>query len=323
MSLLQVSKLKKYFPLKKSLFSRTRQHVYAVDEISFDLNEQETLGLVGESGCGKSTVGRTILRLLEPTDGQVLFDGQNVFQMKGASLRLMRRQMQIIFQDPYASLNPSMTVGQIIGDPMQIHRIYMGSERKDRIAYLLEKVGLRPDAMARYPHEFSGGQRQRIGIARALALDPRLIVADEPVSALDVSIQAQIINLLEDLRSEMGLAYILISHDLAVVEHICDRIAVMYLGKIVELARDIELYASPKHPYSEILLSSVPVPDPHQKKARQPIVGDVPSPINPPTGCRFHTRCPKRFDPCDRMEPNLVQGDNGHFVACHLFPDSR
>ena len=317
-SLLQVKNLKKYFPLKKPIFSGEQQFVYAVDDISFDLDQHESLGLVGESGCGKSTAGRTILRLLEPTGGSVIFQGQNVFECPPHTLRLLRRRMQIIFQDPYASLNPRMTVKQIVGDPLEIHKIYMGPEREDRIAYLLRKVGLQPDAMVRYPHEFSGGQRQRIGVARALALDPLLIVADEPVSALDVSIQAQIINLLEDLQSEWGLAYVLISHDLAVVEHICDRIAVMYLGEIVELARDTQLYAAPKHPYSEILLSSVPVPDPHSKRKRVPITGDVPSPINPPSGCRFHTRCPKRFNPCDREKPLWTEIEPGHFVACHL-----
>jgi oligopeptide transport system ATP-binding protein len=317
--LLEVKNLTKYFPLKKSPFSKEHPFVYAVDGISFDLDERKSLGLVGESGCGKSTAGRTILRLLEPTAGQVLFEGHDIFQMKSTELQPLRRRMQIIFQDPYASLNPRMTVKQIIGDPMEIHKLYLGKQRDDRIAYILEKVGMRPDAMVRYPNEFSGGQRQRIGIARALALDPRLIVADEPVSALDVSIQAQIINLLEDLQAEWGLAYILISHDLAVVEHICDRIAVMYLGGIVELAGDVQLYASPKHPYTEILLSSIPVPDPHSKRNRIPVAGDVPSPINPPPGCRFHTRCPKRFDPCDQIRPVLSEVEKGHFVACHLY----
>jgi oligopeptide transport system ATP-binding protein len=318
-SLLQVQGLKKYFPLKGSLFSRRQQHIYAVDGISFELEAGETLGLVGESGCGKSTAGRTMLRLLEPTAGRVVFNGQDIFNLQGEELRNLRRDMQIIFQDPYASLNPRMTVGRIISDPMDIHRLYPGDERSDRIAYLLEQVGLQPDAALRYPHEFSGGQRQRIGIARALALDPKLIVADEPVSALDVSIQAQIINLMEDLQAAWGLAYVLISHDLAVVEHICNRIAVMYLGKIIELARDLGLYTHPRHPYSKILLAAVPVPDPFYKRKRATIVGDVPNPVNPPTGCRFHTRCPEKFEPCDREEPDWLEVEPGHFVSCHLY----
>jgi oligopeptide/dipeptide ABC transporter ATP-binding protein len=285
--LLSVSDLKVHFPIKKGVFSRIIGYVYAVDGISLALKKGETVGLVGESGCGKTTTGMAILRLIEPTSGKVTFDGMDVSGMTKSQLQSLRRQMQIIFQDPYSSLNPRMTVNQIIGDPMDIHGVYQGQEREDRIAYLLEKVGLTPEQGRRYPHEFSGGQRQRIGIARALALNPQLIIGDEPVSALDVSIQAQIINLLIELQGEFGLSYIIIAHDLAVVEHLCDRIAVMYLGKIVEMASYRHLYTDAKHPYTQALLSAVPVPDPRKARGKTILMGDVPSPINPPPGCHF------------------------------------
>ncbi|NIS71469.1 MAG: dipeptide ABC transporter ATP-binding protein [Proteobacteria bacterium] len=317
--LLSISDLKVHFPIKKGLFSRTVGRVYAVDGISFNLRRGETVGLVGESGCGKTTTGMAILRLIEPTSGTVVFDGMDTSQMTKSTLRSLRRQMQIIFQDPYSSLNPRMTVNQIIGDPMDIHGVYRGREREERIAYLLEKVGLTPEQGRRYPHEFSGGQRQRIGVARALALNPQLIIGDEPVSALDVSIQAQIINLLIDLQEEFQLSYIIIAHDLAVVEHLCDRIAVMYLGKIVELASYRDLYTDPKHPYTQALLSAVPVTDPRKARERVILKGDVPSPINPPPGCHFHPRCPHRMEPCDKAEPVLKDLGGQHYVACYLY----
>ena len=287
--LLEVKHLKKHFPIKGGVFSKTIGYVYAVDDVNFTLAKGETLGLVGESGCGKSTTGRTILRLIEPTDGAIYFEGQDITTLDKSAMRALRREMQIIFQDPYASLNPRMTVGSIIGEPLEIHKIAKGSEKEERVASLLQKVGLRAEDMRKYPHEFSGGQRQRIGIARALALNPKLIVCDEPVSALDVSIQAQVINLLEDLQAEFGLSYLFIAHNLNVVEHISNRVAVMYLGQIVELASDEELYKNPQHPYTEALLSAVPIPDPTVKKKRIILEGDVPSPINPPKGCHFHT----------------------------------
>jgi oligopeptide/dipeptide ABC transporter ATP-binding protein len=320
-ALLTVDDLKVHFPIKKGLFSSTIGYVYAVDGVSFYLAKGETLGLVGESGCGKTTTGLAILRLIEPTAGDVVFQGQDVTHMGKAQLRALKRQIQMIFQDPYSSLNPRMTVNQIIGDPMEIHDVYPGTERKERIAYLLEKVGLTPEQGRRYPHEFSGGQRQRIGVARALALNPDLIIGDEPVSALDVSIQAQIINLLIDLQEEFDLSYIVIAHDLAVVEHICDRIAVMYLGKVVEMAAYQNVYLSPKHPYTQALLSAIPVPDPKSTKRRVILTGDVPSPINPPAGCRFHTRCPQRMGVCDKAEPQLKDLGGKHYVACFLYSD--
>jgi oligopeptide transport system ATP-binding protein len=319
--LLQVKNLKKYFPIKGGIFSKTVGHVQAVDDISFDLYPGETVGLVGESGCGKSTAARTILRLIEPTGGEVFFEGQDILKLGKKPMRALRRQMQIIFQDPYASLNPRMTVASIVGEPLEIHRIAKGRAKEERVANILEKVGLRPEHMRRYPHEFSGGQRQRIGIARALALNPKLIIGDEPVSALDVSIQAQVINLLEDLQHEFNLTYLIIAHDLSVVEHISDRVAVMYLGKIVELATDRELYENPSHPYTEALLSAVPRPDPSIKKQRIILPGDVPSPINPPSGCRFHTRCLYAKADCKTVEPPLQDIGDGHYVACHYWKE--
>ncbi|MCI0371562.1 MAG: dipeptide ABC transporter ATP-binding protein [candidate division NC10 bacterium] len=317
--LLTVTDLKKHFRVRRGVPWEQAGVVRAVDGVSFTLRKGETLGLVGESGCGKSTTGRCILRLLEPTAGKVVFDGLSVFDASKEEMRRLRRQMQIIFQDPYSSLNPRMSVEQIVGEGMVIHRLARGAERRDRTADLLRKVGLSPDHMKRYPHEFSGGQRQRIGIARALAVSPSLIIADEPISALDVSIQAQVLNLLQDLQEEFGLTYLLIAHDLRVVEHISDRVAVMYLGQIVELADSQELYRNPLHPYTQALMSAIPVPDPTVKRERIILKGDPPSPLRPPSGCRFHTRCPKRFEPCDRQEPVLREVQRGHWVSCHLY----
>ena len=318
-NLLTVNDLKVHFPIKKGLFSKTVGYVYAVDGVSFALKKGETIGLVGESGCGKTTTGLAILKLIESTSGKIIFQEKDISQLTKPQLRTLKKEMQIIFQDPYSSLNPRMTVNQIINDPMEIHGVFPGSERKERIAYLLKKVGLTPEQGRRYPHEFSGGQRQRIGIARALALNPRLIIGDEPVSALDVSIQAQIINLLIELQGEFDLSYIIIAHDLAVVEHICDRIAVMYLGKIVEMTSYKNLYTHAKHPYTQALLSAIPVPDPKTSKQRMILKGDVPSPINPPSGCHFHPRCPHRMDICDKDEPVIKDLGDDHHVACHLY----
>ena len=317
-SLLEVNDLKVHFPITKGILSRTKGYVYAVDGISFALKEGETLGIVGESGCGKTTAGLAILQLIQPTDGRVVFQGKDMSRMTKQEKQNLRREMQIIFQDPYSSLNPRMTLNRTLADPMKIHGIYHGAERRERVAYLLEKVGLTPEQGRRYPHEFSGGQRQRIGVARALALNPQVIIGDEPVSALDVSIQAQIINLLIDLQDEFQLSYIIISHDLAVVEYICDRIAVMYLGKIVEMAAYRDMYANPGHPYTQALLSAVPVPDLGAKTERIILGGDVPSPINPPSGCHFHPRCPHCMDICPQAEPELKNLGEDHWVACHL-----
>jgi len=317
-TLLEVKDLVKHFPVRGGVFSRVKNFVRAVDGVGFELKPHETLGLVGESGCGKSTTGRAILRLIEPTSGEIRFQGTDICALDRESMRRLRREMQIIFQDPYASLNPRMTVGSIVGEPLAIHNIAKGKDREERVASLLHRVGLRPEHIRRYPHEFSGGQRQRIGIARALALNPKLIIADEPVSALDVSIQAQVINLLEDLQKEFGIAYVLIAHDLAVVQHVSDRIAVMYLGKIVETSAADKLVMSPRHPYTEALLSAVPIPDPKMKKQRIILKGDVPSPVNPPSGCRFHTRCPYKEERCTLEEPPMREVAPGHYAACHF-----
>ena len=329
--LLDVQSLKKYFPIRKGLMSREVARVHAVDDVTFSVSEGETLGLVGESGCGKSTLGRTIVRLLEPTEGSVVFEGRDISKLGTRALRPMRRELQMVFQDPYASLNPRKRVGSIIGTPLKIHGVER-ADRRQRVQELLETVGLSPEHYNRYPHEFSGGQRQRIGVARAIALRPKLIVCDEPVSALDVSIQAQVVNLLEDLQSEYDLAYIFVAHDLSVVRHISDRVAVMYLGKLMELAERDVLYGAPVHPYTHALMSAVPTPDPAKEAKRQRILlkGDLPSPINPPPGCVFHTRCPKYRDQlsesdqerCRTVVPSFELKAVGHFAACH-FPEVR
>jgi oligopeptide/dipeptide ABC transporter ATP-binding protein len=318
MALLEIRDLKKHFPVGGGLLRRGRDTVKAVDGVTLSVEDGETLGLVGESGCGKSTLGRCVIRLIEPSSGQIVFEGRDITHLSFSEMREMRRRMQIIFQDPYASLNPRMRVGEIVGEGLQIHGLAKGAELRDRVVQLLERVGLREDQFGRYPHEFSGGQRQRIGIARALAVNARFIVADEAVSALDVSIQAQILNLLQDLQEEFSLTYLFISHDLRVVEHVSRRVAVMYLGKIVEIAPSEEIYANAQHPYTRALLSAAPVTDPSQRRERMVLQGDVPSPINPPSGCSFHPRCPFARNVCAKVEPRLVHaGDHG--VACHVF----
>ncbi len=319
--LLQVSGLKMHFPIMKGILQRQVGAIKAVDGLNFSIKQGETMGLVGESGCGKSTTGRAILQLYKPTAGSVIFQGTDLTQLEGEKLRQQRRQMQMIFQDPYASLNPRMTVGNIIGEPLDVHNVGDSKGRRQRVQDLLQIVGLNPYFVNRYPHEFSGGQRQRIGVARALAIEPKFIVCDEPISALDVSIQAQVVNLLEDLQHQFGLTYLFIAHDLSMVRHISNRVAVMYLGKIVELTDRNELYRNPLHPYTQALLSAVPIPDPTAEARRHRIIltGDVPSPANPPSGCYFSTRCPRVMDICKEVDPEFKDVGSGHFVACHLY----
>lgn len=315
--ILKVENLKKYFPIKGGFFGKTVSNVRAVDDVSLEIKRGETLGIVGESGCGKSTTGRTILQLLKPTSGNVYFNGQKINKMNKSQLRSIRPKMQLIFQDPYSSLNPRMTVGQIIGEALLDHGMVKKEEMRSRVLEVMDMCGLAEYQIDRFPHEFSGGQRQRIGIARALALNPEFIVADEPVSALDVSIQAQIINLLAKLQKEKGFTYMFISHDLSVVEHICDRVGVMYLGSMVELADKDELFENPLHPYTKALLSAIPIPDPTAKRNRIILIGDIPSPANPPSGCKFHTRCPYATEICSKENPEYRELEKNHFVACH------
>lgn len=321
--LLEVKNLKKYFKVDKGIIRRDIRYVKAVDDISFKIFKGETLGLVGESGCGKSTTGRTIIRLYDVTDGEVIFDGAEIGHMSESELKPFRKRIQMIFQDPYASLNTRMTVADIIGEPLDIHGLASGQDRQQRIFDLLERVGLSKMHASRYPHEFSGGQRQRIGIARALAVNPDFIICDEPISALDVSIQAQVVNMLEDLQKEFGLTYLFIAHDLSMVKHISDRIGVMYLGKMAEIAESKALYEKPLHPYTQALLSAIPIPDPEVTRAKQRIIleGDVPSPLNPPSGCRFRTRCIYAMEKCAQIEPELKEVEPNHFVACHLMDE--
>ncbi len=321
--LLEVNNLKKYFAAKKSITGKVKVHVQAVDDVSFYINKGETLGLVGESGCGKTTTGRTVIRLYKPTSGEIIYNGVDIANLNGSDLQEYRKKIQMIFQDPYASLDPRLTVGDIIGEPIDIHDIFNNEKQKrqERIYNLLNQVGLSKDHASRYPHEFSGGQRQRIGIARSLAVEPELIVCDEPISALDVSIQAQVVNLLEKFQEELGLTYLFIAHDLSMVQHISDRVGVMYLGKMVETTKSAQLYKNPLHPYTKALLSAIPIPDPNsiENKSRIKLEGDIPSPINPPSGCRFRTRCKYVMDVCKELEPKLVDLGDNHEVACHLY----
>ncbi|PPA70638.1 ABC transporter ATP-binding protein [Jeotgalibacillus proteolyticus] len=321
--LLQVENLKKHFPVRGGVLGKQVGNVKAVDGVSFTVNKGETLGIVGESGCGKSTTGRMLLRLIESTEGKVVFDGKEVTALSQNELRKLRRDMQMVFQDPFASLNPRHTVGKILEEPLKVHGIGSSAERKKRVKELLETVGLSSYHAKRYPHQFSGGQRQRIGIARALMTRPKLIIADEPVSALDVSIQSQVLNLMQDLQKEFGLTYIVIAHDLGVVRHISDRVGVMYLGKMVELTTSEKLYDKPLHPYTQALLSAVPVPDPLFKKDSIVLQGDIPSPSNPPPGCTFHTRCPFKMDVCEKKVPQMLEHEEGHYAACHLYTEEK
>ena len=320
--LLKVKGLKKYFPVIKGLLAKTVGYVKAVDDVSFHVNEGETLGIVGESGCGKSTTGRMLMRLLDPTEGTVEFDGKELTALSSEEMRKTRRDIQMVFQDPYASLNPRHTIERILSEPLLVHGVKSAKERKEKVHQFLEIVGLSAYHAKRYPHQFSGGQRQRIGIARALMTNPKLIIADEPVSALDVSIQAQVLNLMQDLQQEFNLTYIFIAHDLGVVRHISDRVGVMYLGKMVEVAESEALYAKPLHPYTQALLSAVPVPDPNFSKEEVFLEGDMPNPANPPTGCTFHTRCPFKMDICSQVVPQLTELEEGHSVACHLYNET-
>lgn len=318
--LLQVKNIKEYFPIKTSIIKKNNVYLKAVDGVSFNLKQGKTIGIVGESGCGKTTLGRTILRLYTPTDGEIIFEGKHIEKLKGEELRKMRPHFQMIFQDPYSSLSPRLTVGEIVGEAVKTHKIVPKSDYKDYIVDIMQRCGLQPHYFERYPHEFSGGQRQRICIAKALALKPKLVICDEPVSALDVSIQAQVINLFKDLQDAENLAYIFISHDLSVVEHISDEVGVMYLGNMVEFGSKKELFSNPMHPYTEALFSAVPIPDPDTKIKRIILQGDIPSPAHPPKGCKFHTRCSKCMDICSEVEPKFKDYGNGHFVACHLYP---
>ena len=315
--LVEVRNLKKYFPVRGP-FGRSKLMVHAVDDVSFNIEDGETLGLAGESGCGKTTLGRTILRLYEPTSGEAYFEGRNIFELGKEELRKLRREMQIIFQDPYSSLNPRMTVQAIIGEPLNVHGVVEKDEQEDKIIEMLKKVGLEPEHIRRYPHEFSGGQRQRIAIARALILNPKFIVADEPASALDVSVQASILNLMRDLQQEFGLTYLFVTHDLSVIRLMSDRVAIMYLGRIVELAPTDELFASPEHPYTQALLSAIPIPDPNVEMKPIFLKGDIPTPINPPSGCRLHPRCPYCKSMCEETEPELINVGGKHYVTCHM-----
>jgi oligopeptide/dipeptide ABC transporter ATP-binding protein len=320
--ILRVKALEKVFPIQGRLFSREKGGVHAVSGVTFKIFSGETLGLVGESGCGKTTVGLCLLRILEPTGGKIFFDGGDILALKRAEIQTLRKRMQIVFQDPFGSLDPQWTIGRIVGEGLTVHKIARGSELEDRVDGMLKKVGLSPENKHRHPKEFSGGQRQRIGIARALILQPDLVIGDEPMSALDVSIQAQIINLFTELQRELHFSFLLISHDLSVVKYVSDRVAVMYLGKIIEVAKSNDIYSSAKHPYTQALLSAVPVPDPGFKKERTLLKGDIPSPAHPPSGCRFHTRCPEKMDFCSVEEPRLQEVDLLHFCACHLYGDS-